>query len=136
MNVPKYILGSSVVFVVMFLLEYVFHGIILKEQYDMIAQYLRSQEAFEQRFMSMVIGYLIFAFTFCYVFIKGYEGKGIGEGIRYGIIIGVGFGVASAFINYTVWPITGWIMLGYVIGYPIMTAIMGAFMAMLYKPKK
>lgn len=85
---------------------------------------------------AMVIGFLLYAFGFCYLFTRGYENKGIGEGIRFGFYIGFFFMVSSSMIEYAVYPLSGWIMLAYFIGYPIINMIMGAVFAAIYKPAK
>lgn len=134
MNVKKYVTGSLVVFVAIFALDFFFHGFLMSGQYEAIKHILRADDSMMTYMPAMLLGDLIIAFTFCYVFIKGREGKGIAEGIRYGLIIGFGFGVGSALITYAVYPLTGYIMLSYFIGYPVMMAIHGAIIAAIYKP--
>lgn len=136
MNTKSYLIGSIVVFIVMYLLDYLFHGIILAGQYEMIQHILRTPEAMMTYMPAMLLADLIMAFGFGYIFIRGREGKGIGEGIRYGLLIGFVFGVGPAMINYAVFPLTGWIMLAYFFGYPIECMILGAIFAAIYKPAK
>ena len=134
MNTKKYVIGSIVVFVVMFVLEYVLHEIILIGQYEATQHIYRTKEAMGQYMPAMILAYIMMSFGFCYIFIQGYKGKGCVEGIRYGLLIGFAFVVPSALINYTVFPMSGWIMLGHFIGFPIETMILGAVIATIYKP--
>ena len=82
----------------------------------------------------MLIGQILIAFGFTYIFVKGREGKGCAEGIRYGLIIGIAFGIGPSMINYAVYPLTATIMLSYFIWYPVECMIMGAVAASVYKP--
>ena len=134
MNTKNYVIGSFVVFVVMFILEFLFHGYILQGSYEAIKHILRPETAMTTYLPAMILGYLIYAFGFCFIFLKGYEGKGIGEGVRFGLYIGVFFGISFSLIEYAVFPLTGWIMLAYFIGYPIINMIIGAVFAAIYKP--
>lgn len=136
MNTRKYIIGSIVVFIVMYAMEFGFHGMIMAGPYEAIDHILRPQAQMMTYMPAMVIGFLIYAFGFSYIFIRGYRGKGIGEGLRYGLLIGIFFGISSSMINYAVYPLTGWIMLAYFIAYPIMNMILGAVIAAIYKPGK
>jgi len=136
MNAKKYIIGSLVVFIVMYALEFGLHGMILAGAYNSIQHILRPEADMMTYMPAMVIGFLLYAFGFCYLFTRGYEGKGIAESLRFGFYIGFFFGVSSAMIEYAVYPISGWIMLAYFIGYPIMNMIMGAVFAAIYKPAK
>ncbi|MFC1475086.1 hypothetical protein ACFLQG_00425 [Candidatus Zixiibacteriota bacterium] len=134
MNTKKYVIGSIVVFVVMFILEYVLHDLILGGQYEATKEIYRTEEAMMQYFPAMILGYLMMSFGFCYIFIQGYKGKGCAEGIRYGLIIAFTFAIPSSLIYYTVFPMSGWMMLGYFIAFPIETMILGAIIASIYKP--
>lgn len=131
MNTGRYVIGSIVVFVVMFFLDYLLHEVFLSSFYAAMADCMRP----EPYWSAIVLGELIFAFGFCFIFIKGYEGKGCAEGVRYGLYIGIAFGISSSMISYAVSPMSGWVMLAYFFAYPIMMMIIGAVFASIYKPK-
>ncbi len=133
MNTKKFVITSIVVFLVMFALDWAFHGWYMADQYLALGDVLRPAEAMETYFLSMLIGQILIAFGFTYIFIKGYEGKGCAEGIRFGLIVGIAFGIGPSMINYAVYPLTGTIMLSYFIFYPIECMIMGAVAATVYK---
>jgi len=136
MNTKSYVIGSIVVLIALVITDYLFHGLILKGPYMAIQNILRPEAAMKTYWPAMIIGDILLAFGFSYIFIKGREGKGIAEGIRYGLLIGFCFGVGNAMIQYSVYPLTGWIMLAYFIGYPIQCMILGAIIAAMYKPAK
>ncbi len=134
MNVQRYLIGSIVVFVFIFLAEFVFHALILDSFYNE-ARYLLRPETEAGGFMIwMALGILLMAFGFCFIFIKGYQNKGIGEGLRFGLYVGVTFAVSASLINYAVFPFpTSWVI-GWIIGEPIIMIISGIIIAAIYKP--
>lgn len=135
MNTGRYVIGSIVVFIVWYALEYLFHGVILADQYKAIEHIFRPEDQMGSYMLALILGELIFAFGFCFIFLKGYEGKGCMEGVRYGLYVGIAFGISFSMVGYAVHPLSGWIMLGYFFGYPIMMMIVGAVFASIYKPK-
>ena len=131
MNWNRYFIGSIVVFVVLFFLDYLFHEVLLASFYAVNAACMRP----EPYMLAIILGELIFAFGFCFIFLKGYEGKGCAEGVRYGLYVGIAFGVSNAMVSYAVYPLSGWVMLSYFFGIPIILMICGAVFASIYKPK-
>lgn len=135
MNTKRWIVGSLIVWVAMFLLEYLFHGLWLMTEYESIANLTRAEADMETFFVWILLAELIVAFGFCYIFTKGYEGKGIIEGVRYGLAIGLTFGVGGAIMDYAVFPYPESLVVKWCIGYPIEMMILGAVFACYYKPK-
>ena len=131
MNWNRYFIGSIVVFVVIFILDYLFHEVLLASFYMANEACMRP----EPYWLAIFLGELIFAFGFCFIFLKGYEGKGCAEGVRYGLYVGIAFGISNAMISYAVYPFSGWVMLAYFFGIPIILMIAGAVFASIYKPK-
>ena len=136
LNTKKYIIGSIVVFIAMYAMDFILHGLILAGQYAplYLQGVLRSDTTMLTYMPAMLLGDLFIAFGFCYLYVRGREGKGIGEGVRFGLIVGLAFGVGPALINYSVYPLSGWIMLAYFIGYPIQCMILGVIIAAMYNP--
>jgi hypothetical protein len=82
----------------------------------------------------MVLAYLLQAFLFSYIFIKGYENKGLMEGLRYGLVIAFAFGVSSSLIQYVVQPWPGSLIVSWITGYLVEMAAAGVILAAIYKP--
>jgi hypothetical protein len=111
MNVNRYIIGSIVVFVYLFIIEWLFHAVIMNSWYQENLNLLRSRADYGTFAIWMILGFLILAFGFCYVFIKGYEKKGPMEGLRYGLYVAFAFSVSTILINYSVFPYpASWVM--------------------------
>jgi hypothetical protein len=78
---------------------------------------------------------LVMSFLFVYIFIKGYEGKGILEGLRYGIWIGLFMNLPSAFGQYAIYPVPFSLAIQWFIYGMIEFIILGLVAAAIYKPK-
>ena len=131
MNKKRYVIMSLAVFVIFLFIEYFQHGVILKSSYLKNPEFMRTGGA--DIMILNIFGGLIFSFLFCYLFIKGYEGKGIMEGVRFGLIISAFIWLPkmifeSANINFPgSWPLI-WFMFGL-----IATVLSGIISAFIYK---
>lgn len=135
MNVNRYLMGSIAVFIYLFVIEFVFHGVLLAEWYQESRHLLRPEEAASTYFVWMILGFLILAFGFCYIFIIGYKGNGILEGLRYGLYVGIAFSISSNLINYAVFPYPGKWVLAWSIGYPIIFILAGILVEAVYRQR-
>ena len=134
MNAGRYVLGSVVVFVYLFVYEWIFHGVIGKGWYSEYAHLTRPDAEVGMFMFWMIIGLLLLAFGFCFVFIKGYERRGIGEGFRYGLYVGLAFSVSNTLIEYGVLPLPVKWVVAWIIGYLIMMILAGIIFAAIYRP--
>jgi len=134
MNNSRYVLASVVAFVYFFAAEFVFHGVILSETYENL-QGIAHLARPEALFMWFFVAYLVLGFVITYVFVRGYENKGLGEGVRFGLILGILIGVPNTLIRYAVEPWPGDIVVTFMVGYIIEYLIGGVLIALLYKPK-
>jgi hypothetical protein len=82
----------------------------------------------------MMVGSLLYMFLFCYIFTRGYEGKGIGEGVRYGLLMGLFLSIPSAVDQYVVYPLTANLAVIWFVTGVIAFMILGAVFAAIYKP--
>lgn len=76
----------------------------------------------------------VWTVIFCYIFTRGYEGKGPVEGVRYGLVVGLLIGIPYAYESYMIYPITmrlahTWVTTGVVVGVGC-----GLVLALVYKP--
>lgn len=135
MNVKRYILASLAVFVVVYVCEFLFHGMFMAASYLANAELLRPSEEQMAHMPFMALGFLILAFGFTFVFIHGYEGKGVTEGLRFGFYAAVAFGVSANLINYAVFPRPKSWVISWIIGETLILTLAGAVAALVYKPK-
>jgi hypothetical protein len=130
-NNKSFWIGFIVVFVVMQAYGYVVHDLMLSDTYQSLAAIFRAEA---QMMEMMMAGSVATMLLFCYISIKGHEGKGIGEGVRYGILMGTFMSIPLAVDQYVVYPLPGdlavvWFVVG-VVGF----AISGGIFAAICKP--
>jgi hypothetical protein len=135
MNVGRYVLGSIVVFVFFLVIEWIFHGVIMSGWYREVLQLHRPDAYTGIYLIWMLVGFLILAFGYCFIFTKGYENKGIAEGYRYGLYIGVTFSVSASLIEFSVFPFPAKWIIGWIIGYVIIMILAGMIFAAIYRPR-
>jgi hypothetical protein len=131
MNWKKIVISFIVVFVVLEVLNFVIHSLILGATYESMSELWRP----EIKMWIMWIADLIFSFFFVFIFVKGYEGRGIMEGIRFGLVIGCFYVIPGIYSQYAVYNLPYSIILQWLISGFITMVIIGIVAALLYKPE-
>lgn len=137
MNVKRFWLAFVVVLVLLFVTDWVIHGGILRATYESegVKEAFRTMEEMNSKMWIMWLMYLVWVFFFTFIFVKGYENKGIMEGFKYGIYIGLFYSMASAYGNYVVYPIPYTLAFQWFLYGLIQCVIFGLAVAAIYKPK-
>jgi hypothetical protein len=87
MNCKRLIIASLVIFVVMSAMDYVVNTQLMTSAYQSVKNLWRpDSDIWSMMWISYAFG-LLFSFLFTYIFVKGYEAKGLLEGVRFGILI-------------------------------------------------
>lgn len=125
-------LAVVVAFVALAALDYVIHDVLLRGDYQAVSTLVRP----EIQVGPVLVGELVFAFLFTWIYTKGYEpGRPpLGQGIRYGLALGALYWGAGSIIHYGVIPVGGGLTVKWIVFGLIETAILGALVASLYKP--
>ena len=107
MNAKRWLLASVAVFVVMFVLEFVVHGVLLHGVYQQTSSVWRPGADIQRLMWIFWVGYLVFALLFAFIYAKGYEKEkpGLGQGFRFGLYVGVMLSVLNGFGWYVILPI-------------------------------
>ncbi len=127
-------IGFVAVFVVMQGLGYVIHEVMMGDTYERLASIFRPEaEMYDMMWMMMVSG-AITIFMFCYIFTKGYEGKGIMEGVRFGALIGFLMAGPMAIDPHVIYPVPAEVASIWLISGIATLMIAGAVFAAIYKP--
>ena len=94
----KMIMAWLGAFVAMFLLSYVWYGVLMSEFYaENYAEVNLPLEDFSMKLI--MVGYLIQAYLLAYIFPIGFSvGSAVKEGLRFGVILGSLFAIPGAFI--------------------------------------
>ena len=133
MNVKRYITASLAVFVAALVLDFVIHGVILRGAYEATKSVWRPD--MESKMWIFWLVNFIAAFPFTYIFVRGYEGKGIPEGVRFGAIIGVYVSVPMAYGMYVMLAVPYSLALQWFLYGMIETILLGIVAALVYRPK-
>lgn len=133
MNFKRFIFSVLAFFIVFEVLNFVIHNLILSSAYEAIMDIWR--EDLMSKMWIMHVTTFIMAILFVYIFVKGYEGKGIGEGIRFGLILGLLMNVVGMFNQYAVYPIPFNLALQWFIYGLIQFVICGVVVSIIYKPE-
>lgn len=124
-----------VVYIVAQVLGFLVHGILLEETYSSLAgTVFRPESEVNGMMWLMFVSSAVYVFLFCYIFTKGYEGKGVGEGLRYGLLMGLFMTVPMALDNYVVYPVPVNLAVTWFVTGVINFAIAGMVLAAIYKP--
>lgn len=126
----KFLLGCLVVFLVIFILEWLIHGVLLASIYQATAHLWRPEA--EMKMGVMMVVQVITAIFFTLIFSKGYEGKGPMEGLRYGLLVGILMAVPMGYGSYAVMDIPYSLALQWFIYGVIEYSIAGVAVAAVY----
>ncbi|MFQ5564047.1 MAG: hypothetical protein ACE5FO_10815 [Parvularculaceae bacterium] len=133
MNVKRFALSVVAVYVAYAIMamgaEYLF-----KAQLESLEAIYRPTAERDSLMAVMLLGYLLNTVMFCYIFVKGREGKGLAEGARYGLMIGLLYaGIDIAWHSYL--PITATTTIVWVLVDVVMAVVAGVVLAAVYKPE-
>jgi hypothetical protein len=136
MNVKKFWITFIVILILLFVTDYLIHVVILGATYasEGVKEAFRSSEVMQSKMWIMWVMYLVWVFFFTFIFVKGYENKGIMEGIKFGIYIGLFYSLVSAYGNYVIFPLPYSLVFQSFIYGLIQCVIFGIAAAVIYKP--
>jgi hypothetical protein len=126
-NMKQRLIATALIVVVWSVLDYIFHGVLLREAYEATAQLWRPMAEMKTGLMNIVsiVTALLFVLIFCQMVSEKNTAKGIKLGVLVGLLVSVGMGIGSfSFMPITVEIATMWTISG-VIKYTIAGAIAG-----------
>jgi hypothetical protein len=127
-------IGFVVVWVLGQVISFLVHGMWLADTYLAMGDVFRPEAELNSMMWMMMVGSVLYMFLFCYIFTRGYEGKGIGEGVRYGLLMGLFLSIPSAVDQFVVYPLTANLAVIWFVTGVIAFMILGAVFAAIYKP--
>jgi hypothetical protein len=133
MNIKRFFLAVLAVLAAIMVTNIIIHSFILMDTYTSLKQIWRPDMM--DLMWIMYITDAILSFLFVYIFVKGYENRGVLEGIRYGLIMGLLLDGLGAFGQFMVYPIplslaAQWFFYGMV-----RFVILGVIVALIYRPR-
>ena len=135
MNKGRIIVTGIILSIIYIALEYVEHGILLKNMYIQTSTIWRTEADMNQLCWLMTIGEIIFAFMFGIIYANGYEARknGLGQGFRFGILMGLLLGPIYGLSWYVVLPIPGMLATYWIIGMFVQMIVLGIVAGLVYK---
>ncbi len=124
-------LGFVVVFLVFEVMSIVINGLLLASAWQELNNLWRPDMASKMWIYHVIM--LVGAFFFSYVFMKGYEGRGIGEGLRYGLYIGIWMSIGMAYGTYAMIAIPYGLALQWFIYGVIQYVVAGVALALVFR---
>ena len=97
MNMQKMLICTAVGTIFLFVIDYVWYGLLMTDYSDSMAEIMREAPLF----LWLLIAYVIFSFVFCYLYPVD-AGGGIMGGVRYGVLIGLLAFVSLSLTRYAV----------------------------------
>jgi len=132
MNIKRFLAGGLAIFIIFGICDFIIHNLILQKVYMSMTNVWRPDMM--SLMWIMYVTSFIFSFLVMFVFVKGYEGRGILEGVRFGIIIGLITTGAGAFYQYVVYPLPFSLIIQW-FGYGLVEFIFaGIAAAAIYRP--
>ena len=132
MNWKKLLIAFAVAFVVSMIYNFVVHEMILSATYQEL-QHLWRPDMDSKMWIGIVTG-LIYVFFFVYIFVRGYENRGILEGVRYGLVIWAFVCIPAYYGQYMIYDLPYSLVLKWVIFELISMVLMGIVVALIYRP--
>lgn len=133
-NCKSLLVTGLVVFIVMFILDFLVHGYLFKADYIRYANLMLPQKIMEARMPFMMLGQLLMSLLLVLVYSQGFTGKGSAmEGARYGIYVGLLMTLPKAIMMYSwaLYPVVLLVKWG-VAGF-ITIVVLGAIIGAMYK---
>ena len=134
MNVKRFALSCVAVYIVNQILGFLIHEVWLGETYRSLADVWRPEAEMKSMMWVMFLTSAVWSIIFCYVFVKGYEGRGPMEGVRYGLLMGLFFGIPFCYESYVIYPVPLSLAHKWFITTIALTIISGVIAALVYKP--
>jgi len=132
MNIKRFLAGGLAIFVIFQVCDFVIHGLILGDVYMSMMNVWRPDMM--SLMWIMYVSSFVFSFLMMYVFVKGYEGRGIPEGIRFGILIGILTNGIGAFYQYALYPLPFSLIIQWFVYGLVEFILAGIAAAAIYRP--
>ena len=132
MNWKKFLIAFVVIYLTGMILGYIVHEMILGATYQALSDIWRPD--MERLMWVQFITAAFFCFFFIYIFVRGYQGRGIMEGVRFGLIIWAFMSIPVIYNQYMVYPLPYSLILQWLFYDLIMMVILGLLVSIIYKP--
>jgi hypothetical protein len=128
----KFLVAWLVIFILYMAGGMIIHGVILHADYEATGLMRAAAEA-QEKMPLMILAHVLMAGAFTWIYARGVENKPwLGQGLRFGLAVAVLF-TPIYIIYYVVQPTPGELAAKQVVLDAIMTLVLGAAVAFLYR---
>lgn len=130
----RFFIAWIVIFVVWMAGSFVVHGLLLHDDYSKLATLFRSEADAQKLFPLMILAHVLLSGAFVWIYSRGVEAKPwLPQGIRFGVAIALLTVVPTYIIYYVVQPMPGAVVVKQIVFDGILTLILGAVVAFIYR---
>ena len=133
MNIQRFAAAVVAVYLVLWALAIGLFDYALAAQLVGLKAVFRPEVEMNQLVIWTAGGHFLQVLVFCYIFLKGYEQKGVMEGVRYGLLIGLLFATTDLTWRAGL-PIDTGTTIAWALADLIMWTVGGAVLAAIYRP--
>lgn len=102
-NTGRFLAGGFAIFLIFQICDFIIHRILLADYYSSLSEIWRP-DMMSLMWLMYPVG-IVFSFLLMFIFIKGYEDRGILEGVRFGLMMGLVTVGMGALYQYVVYPL-------------------------------
>jgi hypothetical protein len=132
MNWSKFLISFIVIYVVGAVLNYLIHGVLFMDTYTALSSIWRPD--MDRLMWVQFVTPIFFCFFFIYIFVRGYQGRGIMEGVRYALIIWGFVSIPTTYGQYMIYPLPYSLVWKWLLSDLLVLVVSGILVALIYKP--
>jgi len=133
-NKKRFLIAFACLLLFFFVSDFLFHGFLMDSSYKANPSLWRSEVEMQSTMPFMFVAQLLLAFFFTFIFVKGYEGKGVMEGIRFGLVMAP-IGISHYLVQYLTTPIPNEIMCSWCVALVVQWVAAGIIAASIYRAR-
>ena len=128
------IVACGATFLVWSVLDFVIHGVLLKDEYQATLHLWRGEEHVKL----LLLSFVTLVFSICFVAIYGLliKGRSVATGIKFGVLLGVASGVSMGFGSYSYMPIPLSLAWSWAVGTFFEIVVAGALVGAIMRPDR
>ena len=138
MNTKKFLTAFGVVYILLEITNYLIHGVLMTSSYEQeaVRKIFRPMEEMQSKMWIMWVSDLVWSFFFVFIFVRGYQNKGLMEGVRYGFYISLFVSFTYAYGSYAMYPLPYSLIFQWFIIGIVQCILLGIVTSLIYKPKE
>lgn len=133
MSSKSFVIATVIVFLFILVTDFLFHGIYLKDIYQLTADLWRSEAEMQDYYAWITFGQFIISVAFVVLYVYAFKNGSVLKGLAYGLLIGIIF-TGNFFIWYAVAPYSIDLVINWIIGIIVQFAVAGLIVGYICQP--